>query len=76
MARVQLALRVPDLEASIAFYRSLFGIEPAKLRPGYANFAVTPPASKPPGATACRRSSGRCCGSTRRSVSSGLAASS
>lgn len=46
MSRVQLALRVSDLEASIAFYRSLFGIEPAKLRPGYANFAVTEPPLK------------------------------
>ncbi|WP_028937718.1 ArsI/CadI family heavy metal resistance metalloenzyme [Pseudonocardia spinosispora] len=46
MSRVQLALRVSDLEGSIAFYRSLFGIEPAKLRPGYANFSVTEPALK------------------------------
>jgi catechol 2,3-dioxygenase-like lactoylglutathione lyase family enzyme len=46
MSRVQLALRVSDLEASIAFYRSLFGIEPAKRRPGYANFAVTEPPLK------------------------------
>jgi catechol 2,3-dioxygenase-like lactoylglutathione lyase family enzyme len=46
MSRVQLALRVPDLEASIAFYRSLFGVEPAKRRPGYANFVVPEPALK------------------------------
>jgi catechol 2,3-dioxygenase-like lactoylglutathione lyase family enzyme len=46
MSRVQLALRVPDLEASIAFYRSLFGVEPAKRRPGYANFAITEPPLK------------------------------
>ena len=37
MSRVQLALRVADLESSVAFYRSLFGVEPAKRRPGYAN---------------------------------------
>jgi catechol 2,3-dioxygenase-like lactoylglutathione lyase family enzyme len=44
MSRVQLALRVADLPASIAFYTKLFGTEPAKLRPGYANFAIaTPP---------------------------------
>lgn len=43
MSRVQLALRVADLDASIGFYRSLFGVEPAKRRPGYANFAVTDP---------------------------------
>ena len=46
MSRVQLALRVSDLDASIAFYRSLFGVEPAKLRPGYANFAVAEPPLK------------------------------
>ncbi|GAA1194748.1 ArsI/CadI family heavy metal resistance metalloenzyme [Pseudonocardia alaniniphila] len=46
MSRVQLALRVSDLEASIAFYRSLFGTEPAKRRPGYANFAIAEPPLK------------------------------
>lgn len=46
MSRVQLALRVGDLEASIAFYRKLLGAEPAKLRPGYANFAVSEPPMK------------------------------
>ena len=40
MSRVQLALRVADLEGSIAFYSKLFGIEPAKHRPGYANYVV------------------------------------
>ncbi|MFE6961849.1 ArsI/CadI family heavy metal resistance metalloenzyme [Streptomyces sp. NPDC057696] len=43
MSRVQLALRVPDLNASIAFYSKLFGTEPAKLRDGYANFAIAEP---------------------------------
>jgi catechol 2,3-dioxygenase-like lactoylglutathione lyase family enzyme len=46
MSRVQLALRVSDLESSIAFYTSLFGVEPAKRRPGYANFAVVEPPLK------------------------------
>jgi catechol 2,3-dioxygenase-like lactoylglutathione lyase family enzyme len=46
MSRVQLALRVADLEGSIDFYRSLFGVEPAKRRPGYANFAVAEPPLK------------------------------
>ena len=46
MSRVQLALRVSDLEGSIDFYRSLFGVEPAKRRPGYANFAITEPPLK------------------------------
>lgn len=46
MSRAQLALRVADLEASIAFYSKLFGTEPAKRREGYANFAVTTPPLK------------------------------
>ncbi|MFB9832970.1 ArsI/CadI family heavy metal resistance metalloenzyme [Actinoallomurus acaciae] len=46
MSRVQLALRVADLEGSIAFYSKLFGAEPAKRRPGYANFAITEPPLK------------------------------
>ena len=46
MSRVQLALRVSDLEGSIAFYTSLFGVGPAKRRPGYANFAVAEPPLK------------------------------
>lgn len=44
MSRVQLALNVDDLGAAVAFYSKLFGAEPAKVRPGYANFAIdTPP---------------------------------
>ncbi|WUC46488.1 VOC family protein [Streptomyces cellulosae] len=46
MSRVQLALRVPDLHASIAFYSKLFDTAPAKLRDGYANFAITEPPLK------------------------------
>lgn len=46
MSRVQLALRVADLEGSVAFYSTLFGTEPAKRRPGYANFAITEPPLK------------------------------
>jgi len=46
MSRVQLALRVPDLEGSIEFYRLLFGVDPAKRRPGYANFAIAEPPLK------------------------------
>lgn len=46
MSRVQLALRVADLEGSIAFYSRLFGTEPARRRPGYANFAITEPPLK------------------------------
>ena len=46
MSRVQLALNVSDLDASVAFYTRLFGVEPHKLRPGYANFAITEPPLK------------------------------
>jgi catechol 2,3-dioxygenase-like lactoylglutathione lyase family enzyme len=46
MSRVQLALNVDDLDASISFYRTLFGTDPAKVRPGYANFAVAEPPLK------------------------------
>ncbi|MFH8569202.1 ArsI/CadI family heavy metal resistance metalloenzyme [Streptomyces sp. NPDC017993] len=46
MSRVQLALNVADLEGSVAFYTKLFGVEPAKRRPGYANFALTEPPLK------------------------------
>lgn len=46
MSRIQLALNVDDLEVSIAFYSHLFATEPAKVRPGYANFAVAEPPLK------------------------------
>lgn len=46
MSRIQLALRVPDLQASIDFYSRLFGAQPAKLRDGYANFAIAEPPLK------------------------------
>jgi catechol 2,3-dioxygenase-like lactoylglutathione lyase family enzyme len=45
-SRVQLALNVTDLEAAVAFYRDLFGVEPAKRRPAYANFAIADPPLK------------------------------
>lgn len=44
--RVQLALNVSDLEEAVGFYTRLFGVEPAKRRPGYANFAVDQPPLK------------------------------
>jgi catechol 2,3-dioxygenase-like lactoylglutathione lyase family enzyme len=46
MSRVQLALNVADLDAAVDFYSKLFGVEPAKRRPGYANFAVVEPPLK------------------------------
>jgi catechol 2,3-dioxygenase-like lactoylglutathione lyase family enzyme len=46
VSRVQLALNVTDLDRAVEFYSKLFGVEPAKRRPGYANFAVTEPPLK------------------------------
>ena len=46
MSRVQLALNVDDLDAAIAFYSKLFKTEPAKIRDGYANFAIAEPPLK------------------------------
>lgn len=46
MSRVQLALNVANLDEAVVFYSSLFGAEPAKRRPGYANFAITEPPLK------------------------------
>ena len=46
MSRIQLALRVADLDAAVDFYSRLFGTTPAKRRPGYANFAVAEPPLK------------------------------
>ena len=46
MSRVQLALNVDDLEKAVDFYSKLFETTPAKLRPGYANFAIDDPPLK------------------------------
>jgi len=46
MSRVQLALNVSDLDDAIAFYSKLFGSQPAKVRPGYANFSIEQPPLK------------------------------
>jgi catechol 2,3-dioxygenase-like lactoylglutathione lyase family enzyme len=46
MSRVQLALNVENLEESIGFYSKLFDTRPAKVKPGYANFAVAQPPLK------------------------------
>jgi predicted enzyme related to lactoylglutathione lyase len=46
MSRVQLALNVADLGEAIDFYSKLFATAPAKVRPGYANFAVADPPLK------------------------------
>ena len=46
MSRVQLALNVANMEEAIDFYSKLFATEPAKVRPGYANFAIADPPLK------------------------------
>ena len=46
MSRLQLALNVDDLDQAIEFYRRMFGTEPARVRPGYANFAIADPPLK------------------------------
>jgi lactoylglutathione lyase len=46
MSRAQLALNVDDLDEAIAFYSKLFNTSPAKVKPGYANFAVAQPPLK------------------------------
>jgi catechol 2,3-dioxygenase-like lactoylglutathione lyase family enzyme len=46
MSRVQLALNVEDLDQAITFYTKLFHIEPAKRKPGYANFVIADPPLK------------------------------
>jgi len=46
MSRVQLALNVSDLDAAVEFYSKLFAVEPAKRRPGYANFSIGQPPLK------------------------------
>ena len=46
MSRVQLALNVSDIDEAVDFYQKLFGTEPAKRQPGYANFAIADPPLK------------------------------
>ena len=41
--KAHLALNVGDVTESIKFYRKLFGIEPSKVRTGYAKFDVQNP---------------------------------
>ena len=46
MSRVQLALNVSNIDEAVAFYSKLFATEPAKRKPGYANFAIAEPPLK------------------------------
>lgn len=56
MSRVQHALNVDDIDAAVTFYSRLFDAQPAKRRPGYANFTLSRTA--PPAATRSRTRSG------------------
>lgn len=46
MSRVQLSINVGDFDAAVTFHSRLFGTEPAKLTPGYENFAIDDPPLK------------------------------
>ena len=46
MSRIQLSINVTDFDAAVAFYSRLFDTAPAKLHPGYANFAIADPPLK------------------------------
>ncbi len=46
MARLQLALNVDDLDTAVEYYSTLFETKPAKIQPGYANFAIADPPLK------------------------------
>ena len=46
MSRIQLALNVSDIDQAVGFYSKLFDAEPAKRKPGYANFAIADPPLK------------------------------
>ena len=46
MSRVQLALNVDGLDEAITFYSKLFNTAPAKVKEGYANFAIAEPPLK------------------------------
>jgi catechol 2,3-dioxygenase-like lactoylglutathione lyase family enzyme len=41
--KAHVAIHVKNVQASIEFYRKLFGIEPSKVRSGYAKFDVANP---------------------------------
>ncbi len=46
MSRIQIALNVTDIDTAVEFYSKLFAAQPAKRRPGYANFALESPSLK------------------------------
>jgi len=59
MSRVQLSINVSDFDAAVAFYSRLFGVAPAKLRPGYAKLRRGGPAAEAAAAELPRQRTGR-----------------
>jgi len=43
ISKPHVSIHVSDLQKSLAFYRKMFGIEPSKIRQGYAKFDVQDP---------------------------------
>ncbi len=41
--KAHLALNVTDVESSVEFYKKMLGIDPCKVRTGYAKFDVSNP---------------------------------
>lgn len=41
--KTHLSIYVSDVENSIDFYKKMFGVEPVKVRPGYAKFDIADP---------------------------------
>jgi len=46
MSRLQLGLNVDNIDDAVEYYTALFNTKPAKVRPGYANFAIANPPLK------------------------------
>ena len=44
--RLQLAINVSNLDQAVDFYSRMFGVGPAKTKPGYANYAIENPPLK------------------------------
>ncbi len=56
--KAHLAINVKDVETSVDFYKRMLGIEPSKVRTGYAKFDVQNP-SRSTGRELCRISASR-----------------
>jgi catechol 2,3-dioxygenase-like lactoylglutathione lyase family enzyme len=43
LKKVHVGLNVNDVDRSVEFYRAMFGVRPAKWKPGYAKFDIAEP---------------------------------